>query len=494
MGRHPAAVGVLDPRPAPARLPARPPACWPRRSTGSTASSSARTTPDGPMRRLEACQSPVWDTCLALIALLDAGCRPTTRRCAAAVDWMLGEEIRGHGRLGRAARPDLDAGRLGVRVRQRRLPRHRRHRRGRAGAATASRTTLPGVEAAVERGIAWVDRHAVARRRLGRLRRRQHPPPGREAAVLRLRRGDRPAVGRRHRARRRDARRTAGWRDAEPARRGVRWLLDAQEADGSWFGRWGANYVYGTGAVVPALVAAGVEPRLDRRSGAPCAGCERAPERRRRLGRGPALLRRRRVARPGRVDAVADRVGAARRCWPSTPTPTAVERGIAWLVRHPAARRRLGRGPLHRHRLPRRLLHQLRDVPAGVPAQRARPVSELRRRSSAMTANAGLLVVTALRSEYAALRRPGARRDRRALRHGPGPGRASGCRSWRRLAPDGGRRRRRRRWARPDAAPRRRGRGQRGARRARPDRAARRRRRWSPSCAAWDCGCTPARS
>ena len=33
--------------------------------------------------------------------------------------------------------------------------------------------------------------------------------------------------------------------------RGVAWLLAAQEADGSWFGRWGANYVYGTGAAVP---------------------------------------------------------------------------------------------------------------------------------------------------------------------------------------------------------------------------------------------------
>jgi squalene-hopene/tetraprenyl-beta-curcumene cyclase len=44
------------------------------------------------------------------------------------------------------------------------------------------------------------------------------------------------------------------------ARRGVVWLLRAQESDGSWFGRWGANYVYGTGAVVPALIAAGVKP------------------------------------------------------------------------------------------------------------------------------------------------------------------------------------------------------------------------------------------
>jgi squalene-hopene/tetraprenyl-beta-curcumene cyclase len=44
------------------------------------------------------------------------------------------------------------------------------------------------------------------------------------------------------------------------ARRGMRWLIDAQEADGSWFGRWGVNHVYGTAAAVPALLAAGMAP------------------------------------------------------------------------------------------------------------------------------------------------------------------------------------------------------------------------------------------
>jgi squalene-hopene/tetraprenyl-beta-curcumene cyclase len=38
------------------------------------------------------------------------------------------------------------------------------------------------------------------------------------------------------------------------------WLLRAQEPDGSWFGRWGANYIYGTGAAVPALVRTGIPP------------------------------------------------------------------------------------------------------------------------------------------------------------------------------------------------------------------------------------------
>ncbi len=47
-------------------------------------------------------------------------------------------------------------------------------------------------------------------------------------------------------------------RDGEAMNRGVEWLLTHQEADGSWFGRWGANHVYGTGAVVPALTAAGL--------------------------------------------------------------------------------------------------------------------------------------------------------------------------------------------------------------------------------------------
>jgi squalene-hopene/tetraprenyl-beta-curcumene cyclase len=40
--------------------------------------------------------------------------------------------------------------------------------------------------------------------------------------------------------------------------RGLRWLLAEQERDGSWFGRWGVNHLYGTGAALPALEACGV--------------------------------------------------------------------------------------------------------------------------------------------------------------------------------------------------------------------------------------------
>src|SRR4029077_12020925 len=48
--------------------------------------------------------------------------------------------------------------------------------------------------------------------------------------------------------------------DTPAARRGVRWLIAQQEPDGSWFGRWGVNHIYGTGAALPALIAAGGSP------------------------------------------------------------------------------------------------------------------------------------------------------------------------------------------------------------------------------------------
>ena len=51
---------------------------------------------------------------------------------------------------------------------------------------------------------------------------------------------------------------------AEPAlARGLAYLRREQEADGSWFGRWGTNYIYGTWSVLCALNVAGVPPEDD---------------------------------------------------------------------------------------------------------------------------------------------------------------------------------------------------------------------------------------
>ncbi len=58
--------------------------------------------------------------------------------------------------------------------------------------------------------------------------------------------------------------------DFEPARRAVRFLEAEQEPDGSWFGRWGVNYLYGTWCVLCGLRAIGYDmghPRIRRAVG-----------------------------------------------------------------------------------------------------------------------------------------------------------------------------------------------------------------------------------
>jgi hypothetical protein len=47
-------------------------------------------------------------------------------------------------------------------------------------------------------------------------------------------------------------------RPRTPAARALAWLLRQQEKDGSWYGRWGVNYIYGTWSALCALGAAGL--------------------------------------------------------------------------------------------------------------------------------------------------------------------------------------------------------------------------------------------
>jgi squalene-hopene/tetraprenyl-beta-curcumene cyclase len=47
---------------------------------------------------------------------------------------------------------------------------------------------------------------------------------------------------------------------SEPAKRSLDYILRYQERDGSWYGRWGLNYIYGTWSALCALNAAGLAP------------------------------------------------------------------------------------------------------------------------------------------------------------------------------------------------------------------------------------------
>lgn len=53
-----------------------------------------------------------------------------------------------------------------------------------------------------------------------------------------------------------------GYTMADPAvKRAVDYVLSEQESDGSWFGRWGVNHLYGTALVLPGLRAVGFDMR-----------------------------------------------------------------------------------------------------------------------------------------------------------------------------------------------------------------------------------------
>lgn len=57
-------------------------------------------------------------------------------------------------------------------------------------------------------------------------------------------------------------------KNASASARGVEWLSRTQRKDGSWFGRWGINYIYGTWSAICALSAANADDSLVRKGAA----------------------------------------------------------------------------------------------------------------------------------------------------------------------------------------------------------------------------------
>jgi squalene-hopene/tetraprenyl-beta-curcumene cyclase len=214
--------------------------------------------PDGPVRRLEACQSPVWDTVLTMTGLADAGLPPDHPALVKAGRWVIGEEIRGPGDW-QVRRPHLAPGGWAFEFDNDTYPDTDDTAEVILALRRVAPARLPGAAPAIERGLAWL---AGMQSRDGGWG--AFDADNTRALVNKLPFCDFGAVidppSADVTAHIVEAFATEGLTDHPAVRRGVTWLLRAQEPDGSWFGRWGANYVYGTGAVVPALIAAGVKP------------------------------------------------------------------------------------------------------------------------------------------------------------------------------------------------------------------------------------------
>ena len=210
------------------------------------------------MRFLEACQSPVWDTALAVIALSDAGVDSTDPSLVVAAEWLLGEEVRTRGDWA-VRRPDLPEGGWAFEFANDNYP----DVDDTAEVVLAlRRVDVPGkdaMDAAIRRALNWSVGMTSSEGAWGAFdvdnqRELLYELPFCDfGAVIDPPSADVTA----HMIEMLAAERGA---PKDVIARGLEWLRGQQEQDGSWFGRWGVNYIYGIAAVLPALVAAGVAP------------------------------------------------------------------------------------------------------------------------------------------------------------------------------------------------------------------------------------------
>ena len=208
--------------------------------------------------RVQACISPVWDTCLVQIALLESGVAPDDPSVQKSTRWLLDNQIMTTGDWQVRAKkaepggwafefhnnkyPDIDDTSEVIMA---------------LDLARLDPQEEPRLRQSIRRGVDWVlamqsknggwaafdkdnNRKYLTKIPFSDFGETLDPPSVDVTAHIVEMLG-----------------RLGYRRDFPPLRRAYRYILGEQEEDGSWFGRWGVNYVYGVGAVLPALAAIG---------------------------------------------------------------------------------------------------------------------------------------------------------------------------------------------------------------------------------------------
>ncbi|HEX6996640.1 MAG TPA: squalene--hopene cyclase [Gammaproteobacteria bacterium] len=206
---------------------------------------------------IQASESPVWDTWLTLLAMQDCE-RELTPGMRRALDWLLDHEVRYPGDWTQKVKgvepggwaferanlfyPDLDDTAVALIV----LGRLPERLRNEARVQAAMRRAVNWVLAMQSSNGGWAafdrdnDKLIITKIPFCDFGEALDPPSADVTAhVL-------------------EALATLGYDRSHPAvARGYRFLRLEQDPDGSWFGRWGVNHIYGTAAVLPALAAIG---------------------------------------------------------------------------------------------------------------------------------------------------------------------------------------------------------------------------------------------
>jgi squalene-hopene/tetraprenyl-beta-curcumene cyclase len=202
--------------------------------------------------RMQPCVSPVWDTCIAMVALEEAGLPPDHPALVKAADWILSKQVLGPGDW-QVKNKDAEPGGWAFEFRNDFYP----DVDDTAFVLMAlQRVKYPEparMEAAMRRGIQWLlsmQNHDGGWGAFDRDNDRKflcNIPFADHNAMIDPSTADVTArvvecLGR------------YGWSAEHPAiQNAVKFLLQDQCQDGSWFGRWGVNYIYGTSGVLRAL-------------------------------------------------------------------------------------------------------------------------------------------------------------------------------------------------------------------------------------------------
>lgn len=202
--------------------------------------------------RMQPCVSPVWDTCIAMVALEEAGLPPDHPALVKAADWILSKQVLGPGDW-QVKNRDAEPGGWAFEFRNDFYP----DVDDTAFVLMAlQRVKYPEparMEAAMRRGIQWLLSMQNRDGGWGAFDRDNdrkflcNIPFADHNAMIDPSTADVTArvvecLGR------------YGWPAEHPViQRAVKFLLQDQCKDGSWFGRWGVNYIYGTGGVLRAL-------------------------------------------------------------------------------------------------------------------------------------------------------------------------------------------------------------------------------------------------
>src|SRR2546428_1088376 len=217
---------------------------------------------EGDTIRMQPCVSPVWDTCIAMVALEEAGLPADHPALVKAANWMLSKQVLGPGDW-QIKNKDAEPGGWAFEFRNDFYPDVDDTAFVLMALQNTSYSDQPRLAEAIELGMDWMVSMQNRDGGWGAFDRDNdraflnHIPFADHNAMLDP---SSPDVT----ARVVECLGGFGWTASEPRiRRAVGYLLKEQHPAGSWYGRWGVNYVYGTSGVLRALAAVGANREIE---------------------------------------------------------------------------------------------------------------------------------------------------------------------------------------------------------------------------------------